>query len=391
MPEAASGLRIVVLGYLVRGPIGGLVWHHLQYVLGLARLGHEVVFLEDSDDEPCCYDPARDAIGTDARFGLAYVKGLFRAFSSAGIADRWAWYDAPARRWLGPFADQATGFCRRADLVLNLSGMNPLREWLAEVPRRVLVDTDPAFTQIRHLTDPQARQRAEAHNRFFSFGENIGREGCAIPQDGFDWQPTRQPVVLDCWTPSPAPQSGALTTVMQWDSYATREWNGVQYGMKSASFMPYVQLPELTGCAFELTLGGGSPPREELLKEGWMLHDPLDLLQTPWAYQRFITGSRGEFSVAKQGYVISRSGWFSERSAAYLASGRPVIIEDTGFSQNLDVGEGLLTFNTPSQAVRAVEELQENYQRHCQAARAIAERSFDARQVISDLLARALG
>jgi hypothetical protein len=269
--------------------------------------------------------------------------------------------------------------------------MNPLREWLAEVPRRVLVDTDPAFTQIQHLTDPRARQRAESHNRFFSFGENIGREGCDIPEDGFDWQPTRQPVVLDCWSPSAGPQNGALTTVMQWDSYATREWNGVHYGMKSASFMPYVQLPALTGCAFELALGGGSPPREELLKQGWMLHDPLDLLPTPWAYQRFIAGSGGEFSVAKQGYVISRSGWFSERSAAYLASGRPVIVEDTGFSQNLNVGEGLLAFNTPSQAMRAVEMLQENYQGHCQAARALAERSFDARQVLGDLLARALG
>lgn len=384
-------LRIVVLGYLVRGPIAGLVWHHLQYVLGLARMGHAVVFLEDSGDQPWCYDPSRDAEGADASFGLAYVDRLFQSFAAAGIAQRWAWYDAPTRRWWGPFAAEAEDFCRHADVVLNLSGVNPLRAWLTEVPTRVLVDTDPAFTQIRHLGEPGSRLLAAAHTHFFSFGEGIGHADCAIPADGFPWQPTRQPVVLECWTPSPGPVDGAFTSVMQWESYARREWAGVSYGMKAASFMPYLELPQRTAARFELALGGGSPPRRKLLDHGWVLHNPLTLLPTPWAYRQFIRASLGEFSVAKQGYVVSRSGWFSERSAAYLASARPVITQDTGFSRTLPVGEGLLCFQDPEQALAAIEQVRSDVQRHCRAARQLACREFGASTVLQSLLDRALG
>ena len=388
--DRSQPLRIVVLGYLVRGPVGGLVWHHLQYVLGLAQMGHEVVFLEDSEDEPCCYDPSQDTIGTNASYGLSYVERLFKLFRALGVADRWAWYDAPANIWLGPFRQEAEEFCRKADVVLNLSGMNPLRGWLKDIPRRVFVDTDPAFTQIRHLTEPKAHERTATHNRFFSFGENIGQATCGIPEDGFPWQPTRQPVVLDCWTPTQGSADGAFTTIMQWSSYAEREWGGVRFGMKSVSFQPYVDLPSKTDCRFEICIGGGSPPREELLKQGWVLHDPLTVIPTPSAYQRFIKNSKAEFSVAKHGYVVSRSGWFSERSAAYLASGRPVITQETGFSGHLDVGEGLLSFTTPEDAVQAIDEVCRDYEFHCAAARRIAEKDFEAQSILKSLLDRSM-
>ncbi|MFM9072252.1 MAG: hypothetical protein ACKOOC_02440 [Cyanobium sp.] len=383
-------LRIVVLGYLVRGPVGGLVWHHFQYVLGLAQMGHHVVFLEDSEDEPHCYDPSQDTIGTNANYGLRYVEQLFKSFRALGVGERWAWYDAPSNIWLGPFREEAVEFCRKADVVLNLSGMNPLREWLMDIPRRVFVDTDPAFTQIRHLTEAKAFERAATHNRFFSFGENIGQASCGIPEDGFPWQPTRQPVVLDCWPPTPGNANGAFTTIMQWSSYTDREWNGVRFGMKSVSFQPYVDLPSRTDCRFEMGIGGGSPPREELLKQGWVLHDPLTLIPTPSDYQRFIKTSKAEFSVAKHGYVVSRSGWFSERSAAYLASGRPVITQDTGFSEHLDVGEGLLSFTSPEEAARAIEDVCWEYASHCAAARRIAEREFEAQSILKSLLDRSM-
>jgi len=165
-------LRIVVLGYVVRGPIGGMAWHHLQYVLGLVRLGHDAWFVEDSDDYPGCYDPARHVVDADPTYGLAFAA---RAFRRLGLTERWAYHDAHGGGWMGPAADRAPEVCRSADLVLNLSGVNPLRPWLAEVPRRALVDTDPVFTQLRHLHDAGARAGAALHTHFFSFGEGIAR------------------------------------------------------------------------------------------------------------------------------------------------------------------------------------------------------------------------
>ena len=194
---ANSRLRVVVLGYLVRGPLGGLAWHHLQYVLGLARLGHDVVFLEDSDDFPSCYNPITNArASADPSYGLVFTT---QTFERIGLGGCWAYYDAHTAQWLGPMAAGARDFCGTADLCLNLSGMNPVRPWLEGIPVRALIDTDPAFTQIRHLTDPEARERARQHTAFFTFGENLPARRSTIPDDGLPWRATRQPVVLDAW------------------------------------------------------------------------------------------------------------------------------------------------------------------------------------------------
>lgn len=224
-------LRIVVLGYIVRGPLGGLAWHHLQYALGLARLGHDVHFVEDSDDHPSCYDPSVDRTGTNPSYGLRFAG---RAFDALGLGGRWAYHDAHGRGWLGPAANRVLEACARADVLLNLSGMNPLRPWVAQIPVRALVDTDPVFTQLRHLRDPTALAHARRHTVFFTFGENVGE----LPSDGLPWQPTRQPIALDAWVASPGPADGRFTTVLQWDSYASVRHNGRQYGMKSDSFAP---------------------------------------------------------------------------------------------------------------------------------------------------------
>ncbi|MCU7817017.1 MAG: hypothetical protein KZQ81_17925 [Candidatus Thiodiazotropha sp. (ex Rostrolucina anterorostrata)] len=166
-------LRIIVLGYIVRGPIGGLAWHHLQYVMALDRLGHNVYFVEDSDDYPSCYNPTTHITDSDPSYGLKFTAD---AFKKVGLAERWAYYDAHVSRWFGPCADHILDICKTADLLLNLSGVNPLRSWLATIPKRALVDTDPVFTQLRHLTDSTARSLALQHNSFFSFGENIGNK-----------------------------------------------------------------------------------------------------------------------------------------------------------------------------------------------------------------------
>jgi hypothetical protein len=382
-----SRLRIAVLGYLVRGPLGGMAWHHLQYVLGLARLGHDVRFVEDSDDYPSCYDPERNVVDEDPSYGLRFAAA---ALGRLGLADCWAYHDAHARRWHGPAAQTIHDWLSRADLLLNVSGVNPLRPWLLEVPARAFIDTDPAFVQVRHLTDPAARALAEAHTAFFTFGENIPAGRSSVPDDGFPWQATRQPVVLDAWPVTPAPPGGLVTTVMQWDSYPPREHGGMRYGMKSESFGPYLDLPGRCGRVLELAVGGASAPRGLLAERGWLLRDPLQVARDPGVYQDYIRGSKAELGVAKHGYVSSRSGWFSERSACYLASGRPVVVQETGFTDWLSAAGGVIAFRTPEEAVEGLAEINRDLAFHAREARAVAAEHFDATKVLPLLLERAL-
>ena len=379
--DAVSRLRIVFLGYIVRGPLGGMVWCNLQYLIGLACLGHDVYFVEDSDDYPSCYDPTRGITDTDPTYGLQFTK---HTFEKVGLGDRWAYYDAHTSRWLGPCADRILGICATADLVLNFCGVNPLRPWLMQIPARALIDGDPAFMQLQHLTNPATYHQALQHTAFLSFGSNINRTQSLIPNDGLPWQPTCQPIALNAWPVTPAPSQGKFTTVMQWESYAAREYQGVRYGLKSDSFQPYIDLPEKVGRILELSVSGGSIPSELLESKGWVLREPPT--QTPWTYQQYIQQSKAEFSVAKQGYVVSRSGLFSERSTCYLATGRPVVIQDTGFSDWLPTGTGVISFNTMEEAIAGIEEVNRRYEFHCQMARVIAQEYFDAGIVLPRLL-----
>ena len=376
-------MNIIVLGYIVRGPIGGLAWHHLQYVIGLANMGHNVYFFEDSDDYPSCYDPDRYVTDTNPGYGLEFAAA---AFERVGLGDKWAYHDAHTGKWHGPIGGSGPALCRSADLLLNISGVNPLRSWFLDIPERALIDTDPVFTQIRHLSDPSARSLAGKHTAFFTFGENTGSGNCSIPSDDFPWMPTRQPIVLDAWPFTAGPDDGVFTTVMQWDSYKPAQHDGNRYGMKSESFTPYLDLPAHTQAKLELCLGSPNAPRDLLLDKGWLLSNALEITRTPWTYQQYIRSSKGEFTVAKQGYVASRSGWFSERSAAYLASGRPVVTQETGFSEWLDTGDGVLAFNDPVEAADCLADVSSRYRHHCRAARDVAEEYFDSRKVLQKLL-----
>lgn len=376
-------MRVVVGVYLVRGPMGGLSWHYLQYALGLARLGHDVWVVEDSGDhEWCCYDPVRGAVDSDATYGLEYTR---RVCDRLGLGERWAYHDVHGGGWRGAAAERIMSAIAGADLFLNLSGATVMRDWLREIPRRAFVDTDPAFRQVRTLTEAADRELAEAHTSFHTFGELWGAPGCRIPDDGLPWRPTRQPVVLDAWPVTDVPAAGPFTTVMRWDSYAVREWDGLALGMKSRSFDQIADLPSRVAAPLELALGGPSPA-DDLVRRGWRVVDPQVAIPDPWAFQRYLQGSAAELTVAKHGYVASCSGWFSERSAAYLASGRAVVAQDTGFSELLPCGEGLIGFDDADGAAAAVEAIRAEPERHARAARAIAEEHFDARRVLDELL-----
>lgn len=391
MFDSVTRLRIVILGYIVRMPLGGLSWHYLQYVRGLAQLGHDVYYIEDScffEDKEYAYsyDPTRNS-HNDPSYGLRYSTEVFNRF---GLGDRWAYYDAGSCTWHGPCADQIISVVRETDLLVNVGGVNPVRDWLMDIPFRVLVDTDPVFTQIRQLANPINRNLALQHNAFFTFGENIAANRSSVPDSMVPWQGTRQPITLDSWVAIPGPIEGRFTTVGAWDSYEAVEYNGIRYGMKSDSITPYYELPEKAREIFEIGLFDPACPPAFLRLRGWSVRDARELTRDPWIYQQYIQESKAEFSVAKEGYVVTRSGWFSERSAVYLASGRPVVLQDTGFSDWLETGAGVIRFNTPEEALEGVQEINNRYSFHCQAAREVAQEYFDSAKVLSSLIERAI-
>lgn len=315
-------LRIIVLGYVTRFPLGGMAWHYLNYVLGLKALGHDVYYvyyLEDSDDhDQSCYDPIRHVNDTDPTYGLQFTR---RMFDRVGFGDRWAYHDAHRGAWHGPVGDQMVAICSDADIVINVSGSCPIRPWLEDVPIRLMIDTDPAFEQVRDLTLVGRAALVDAYNAFFTFGMNYGLAGCTIPDAGVPWLPTRQPVVLEQWPIIEPMPLANFTTIMQWDSYESRTYRGISYGLKSRSFIRYFDLPRRVEPILEIALGSPNAPREELADLGWNGRDPFTVTEDPWLYRRYIQQSKAEFSVAKHGYVVTRSGWFSEPPTISPAAG----------------------------------------------------------------------
>jgi len=375
-------VKILCTGLLVRYPLGGQCWHHLQYLVGFRLLGHEVVFCEEYGWPDSCYDPARDVMTADPRYGVAFTQDLL---DRHGLGDRWC-YLAENGTAYGMPRERLAEFCRACDLHVNLSNVNWIPE-LEHCRRRVLVDTDPVFTQIgaHGLGKP-----ASWYHALFTYGENVHQAGCDMPTGGVRWLPTRQPVALDLWPVEKGDPSAALTTVLNLASGGDAEYEGRVYGGKNRELARFLDLPGRTGELMELAVGVPLATRERLLAGGWRLADPLEVTRTPWSYQRYLRASRGEFSIAKHAYVSTRCGWFSDRSSGYLASGRPVIVQDTGFSRFLPCGTGLLPFETPGEAVAAIRRVREDYDTQCAAARHIAEEFFDARRVLTDLLGRSL-
>jgi hypothetical protein len=278
---------------------------------------------------------------------------------------------------------------REAELLLNFMGYLDDEEILAAARRRVFVDIDPGFGQMwRALgwADVFA-----GHDDFVTIGRNIGRRGCTIPDCGLSWITTNQPIVLDQW-PAVPPDDGPFTSVGTWRGrYDPIEYEGETYGLRAHEFRKFAELPRLSGARFEMALDIDAAEHgdlELLAANGWTLVDPLRVAADPWSYQAYIAGSAAEFMVAKDVYVRSHSGWFSDRSICYLASGRPVVVQDTGLEGQLPTGEGLFVFRTVEEARAAIEEVSQDHRRHAHAARRVAEECFDSDKVLSRLLDR---
>jgi hypothetical protein len=366
-------MRILVSGMLAGNPHqGGASSAALQYVLGLERLGHEVAFVE-----PIAADRAVEAKPYFRR--VLAEAGLSRAtLVVRGSESPVAWVSDEVRAW-----------SMRADVLLNLGGMLIEESLFESVPLRIYLDLDPAFTQLWHATGID--MRFADHTHFATMGQAVGHETCSVPACGIDWIPTFPPVVLDRWPVADAIEHDALTTVGNWRSYGSIEHDGVFYGQKVHSLRNLIELPSRTDERLALALAidpAELPDLVELARHKWQLLDPVLVAGTPATYAEFIRGSKAEFGLAKLGYVSSRCGWFSDRSACYLASGRPVVAQDTGFGPFIETGEGLMAFTTTDDAVSAIEELRRDYRRHARAARAIAEKHFDSDRVLVKLLER---
>jgi hypothetical protein len=375
----AERLKILLSGMVAGDPHqGGASWAVLQYVAGLTRLGHEVLLVE----------PLAPAAGSDP---LAEGSETLTYFESLPLLQgRAALLLAGTERTAGlPYAELAR-FAAEADLLLNVSGMLRDERLLEPIPVRAFLDLDPGFNQVWHQTGTD--MGLDLHTHFVTVGQAVGRPGCPIPDCGRSWIPTLPPVALDHWpVQQGAPRHDAFTSVGHWRSYGSIEHGGIHYGQRAHSLRRLIDLPARTGSRFQPALGIHPDETADLRalgENGWELLDPREVAADPGRYAEFVRGSKAELAVAKSGYVDSRSGWFSDRSACYLASGRPVVAQETGFADFLPTGEGLLAFATAAEAAEAVGTVERDLERHGAAARALAEEHLDAGKVLPRLLDR---
>ena len=384
-------MKIVVTGLIATYPLGGVSWDYIAYVAGFARLGHEVFYLEDTGN--WFYDPRAQTFTDDVAFNIRYLGDAF-AFAGINLGNRWS-VRSPDGVYHGAPQAEVERFCRSADLLLNVSGACWLRDGYRGARRTAYLDSDPCYSQSKLIAVERGTASDDvaysvglirAHDCFLTFAENIGQPSCRIPDCGLQWMSTRQPIVLEHWPVQRDLSAAAFTTVMSWKTDVTLpSIDGTTYGGKNVEFEKFIELPRRTPAVLEIAVAGDAP-RERLRQWGWRVVDPQQYSNTMVAYRDYLGRSRGEWSVAKNAYVASRSGWFSCRSAAYLALGKPVIVEDTGFRAYYPTGSGLLAFSTMDEAVEALAAVNRDYRRHCEAARALAEREFAADRVLTQLL-----
>jgi hypothetical protein len=360
---------------------GGATWAVLQYVLGLRKLGHEVVLVEPVKGGRLRPQGTRLGESEQGR----YFRDIVRAFGIEGSA---ALLHDGGTETVGVGYAALRDFARRADVLINVSGMLSDPALLEPIRRRVYLDLDPAFVQLWHAAEG-VDMRFAAHTHFVTVGMNIGRTGCAVPTCGVEWVGTAQPVVMERWPAGEGVGRGVWTTVGNWRGYGSVTYGGVRYGQKAHSMRELIDLPKRTREKLELALAIHPDEKEDLAAlaaNGWRLTDPAAVAGTPQEYARFVRESKGELGVAKSGYVASNCGWFSDRSACYLASGRPVVAQETGWSRWMGAGEGALSFRTAAEAAAALEEVARDYPRHARAARGVAERNFESGRVLGALL-----
>jgi hypothetical protein len=368
---------------MVRYPMGGILSWTLQWLVGFQRLGHEV-FLVEKSIFPCeCWDPARGVMTDDCRYGVTTVNELLSRF---GLARRWCFVDVE-QTYYGLSQLEIGKVFQSADLFVDIGAHGA---WLAEAAssgRRVLVDGEPGYTQVRMVQSlPTAEAKPLGYDYYYSNGANIGTSHSSAPSAGQRWRGVFNPVNIDLFENGPPPPDGAFTTVMNWQAHLPIKYEGNVYGQKDVEFAKFMDLPRRTAVPLEVAVSGKKLPLNRLRESGWRVRDAHEVTKSFDVYRSYVQASRGEFSVCKNVFVATNSGWFSDRSAAYLASGRPVVLEETGFSRHLPCGRGLMAVRTATEAAVALEEIEGNYERHSGWAKEVAREHLDASVVLKRFL-----
>ncbi len=388
-----SRLRIIVTGLVGLYPVGGVAWDYLQYVVGLARLGHEVCYHEDTWSWP--YHPVQKTNTPEGDYSANYILNFFQTYAPE-LDHRWHYLHLHETSF-GMSREEFDRVAETADLFINVSGACMIPENLSPRCLKIFLDTDPGYNQIM-LSERLAWsenverwcQSVQDHDQHFTYAENIYGADCIVPRMAFAWKPTRMPVVLDLWEPfarQPASRALPWTTIITWNAFKGRLiYRGIEYASKGAEFEKLMALPKQLQAPLKVAVGGVTAPLARLAENGWQVVDGPEQTLTPGTYQEFICQSRGEISPAKHVYVAMRTGWFSCRSACYLAAGRPVVVQDTGFGSVYPGGEGLLPFSTAEEAVAGILEVEGNYERHARAARSIAGEYFDSGKVLGKMI-----
>ena len=379
--------KIIVFGILFWYPLAGVTYQFLHYLLGLRRLGYDPYYLEDSGR--WIYDPQLNDLSPDASGNIKAVAPILEAH---GFANRWGFRgNYPDGQCYGMSEEQILRLYREADAFLNVTGAQEIREEHLACPRRIYVESDPFASQAKVAQGDDATIRTlEAHDTLFSFGENLGAPDCEVPLERFHWLPTRQPVAIDLWD-NPRGPGDAYNTITTWHNKGKNiTYQGdTYYWTKDREFEKFLDLPRQRPVPFELAAGVDPSVQSMLREHGWRQVHSVEISSDINRYRDYIQNSRGEFTVARDQYVRPRTGWFSDRSACYLAAGRPVITQETGFSKFLPAGKGLFAFTDMDDVLAAVDSIERDYEGNCRAAREIALECFAAEKVIGSLMERA--
>jgi hypothetical protein len=390
---AKSGLRIIVTGMVGLYPVGGVAWDYLQYVIGFARLGHDVYYHEDTWSWP--YHPVEKTYTADGAYSAAYLSDFFKSYAP-GLSERWHYLHLHETSY-GMERKTFDEVAATADVFLNVSGACMIPEELSPRCVKIFLDTDPGYNQLMlserfewsENVDRWCRS-VEAHDQHFTYAENIYGGDCLVPRLHFRWKTTRMPIVMDLWEPLAGVRPSETmpwTTIMTWNAFKGKLiYKGVEYGSKGAEFEKLMDLPRHVRSRLNVAVGGVSAPLERLASSGWQVTDGPEATVTPSRYQEFIRDSRGEISTAKNVYVALRTGWFSCRSACYLAAGRPVVVQDTGFRSIIPCGAGVLAFGTPDEAIAALQLAEADYEGQSAAALEVAREHFDCERVLGKMI-----
>jgi hypothetical protein len=376
--------KIIVLHLAGQYPLAGVAFQALHYVVGLQRLGYDAYYIEDSGSPP--YNPLARTVVDDSSYNVSFIERMMERFD---LADHWAYWNAirDTHYGLSPTALRQL-FCE-ADALIDVCGGTWLREEHLKCPVRIYLETDPARPQIE-LAQGNEKTKAvlSAHTHHFTYAENLARCDCPLPVDGFHWYSTRPPVILDLWPFSYTPNAKKFTTVATLE----HDTNGIlfqgerYYWSKHINFTRFQDIAAENSQLFEIAAQASQTAIEELVAHGWSIIDALDVSLDLSSYQNYIAHSRGEFTVAKDVFARTRTGWFSDRSVCYLAMGKPVVTLETAFSKFVPTGHGLFAFDTLDQVREAIREINRDYAHHCRAARDLAAEHFSAEGVLTKLL-----